>query len=140
MICISFSLFIVFSFAFIMNPFNHVHAFSSILFFSTLKIRIHVFRQIRCRPQSAILRALWTSVLTRTVKTMLFDSHDTRNDENRCENRNERFYHSDTMNPMGLIHRFRHSSMIAGIMLSITLVYSRRNECFCCNHNVDMSA
>lgn len=64
----------------------------------------------------------------------------TRNDENRCENRNERFYHSDTMNPMGLIHRFQHSSMIAGIMLSITLVYLRRNECFCCNHNVDMSA
>lgn len=74
MIGISFSLFIVFSFAFIMNPLHHVHAFSSILFFSTLKIRIHVFRQIRCRPQSVILRALWTSVLTRMVKTMLFDS------------------------------------------------------------------
>lgn len=74
MIGISFSLFIV-----VLICIHNVSIQScSCVFVNTvlfdIKIRIHVFRQIRCRPQSGILRALWTSVLTRIVKTMLFET------------------------------------------------------------------
>ena len=139
MICISFSLFIVFSFVFIMNPFNHVHAFSSILFFSTLKIRIHVFRQIRCRPQSAILRALWTSVLTRTVKTMLFDSRYTKWWKSLWESKWTilSFRHDESNGVDSSIQAFFRDSGNNAFNRTFLLA---SKWVLCCNHNVDMSA